>query len=225
MKNRKTKNVVGVIAIIIIVLASFLFLASNVDLSVLPSYIQSEIKELKGELIGNKYVIDYYDNFGNNILTVNGQKISMNANYKRQKVVDSDGNVSEAYVETSVISITIDGHNMGQTGNTVIFAEEGLEKLEDFEMPTELNGNGGGTVNAVDRKLNHFENLIGKPQIVAVCTQQGTPIAVYGGKKVYEEICEDLPKTTLFNIDGKLLYIHRANMIFFDGELMKFEEN
>lgn len=218
MERRRKRN--WVIIGIIIVIAVFLgMIVLN------SSFFTSQVKELKGELIGNEYVIDYYDNFGNNILTVTGEKIGMNANYTRQKIINSDGTEAYAYDESSVVSITIDGHNMGQTGNTVIFAEKGLEKLEDFEMPTELNGNGGGTINSIDRKLNHFKNLMGKEQIVVVCSQLGTPIAVYGGDKVYEEVCEDLPKTTLFNIDGKMLYIHRANMIFFDGELMEYSEN
>ncbi len=219
MERRRKRRwiIIGSIILVIGVFAGIVTLNS--------SFFTSQVKELKGELIGNEYVIDYYDNFGNNILTVTGKKIGMNANYTRQKIINSDGTEAYAYDESSVVSITIDGHSMGQTGNTVIFAEEGLEKLEDFEMPTELNGNGGGTINSIDRKLNHFKNLIGKEQIVVVCSQLGTPIAVYGGDKVYEEVCEDLPKTTLFNIDGKMLYIHRANMIFFDGELMEYSEN
>lgn len=221
----KKRNLLVGALITILVIVGLVLLASNVDLSMLPSYLQSEIKEIKGELVGGKYAIDFFDNLGNNILTVKGKKVSMNANYKKQEVIDSQGNKSEAYVETSVVSITIDGHNMGQTGNTVVFAEEGLEKLEDFKLPRSVDSDGGGTINAVDRKLNYFRNIIGKPQIVVICSQLGTPIAVYGGDKVYEEVCDDLPKTTLFNIDGKMLYIHRANMIFFDGELMNFEEN
>ena len=219
MERRRKRRwiIIGSIILVIGVFAGIVTLNS--------SFFTSQVKELKGELIGNEYVIDYYDNFGNNILTVTGKKIGMNANYTRQKIINSDGTEAYAYDESSVVSITIDGHSMGQTGNTVIFAEEGLEKLEDFEMPTELNGNGGGTINSIDRKLNHFKNLMGKEQIVVVCSQLGTPIAVYGGDKVYEEVCEDLPKTTLFNIDGKMLYIHRANMIFFDGELMEYSEN
>ena len=219
MERRRKRRwiIIGSIILVIGVFAGIVTLNS--------SFFTSQVKELKGELIGNEYVIDYYDNFCNNILTVTGKKIGMNANYTRQKIINSDGTEAYAYDESSVVSITIDGHSMGQTGNTVIFAEEGLEKLEDFEMPTELNGNGGGTINSIDRKLNHFKNLMGKEQIVVVCSQLGTPIAVYGGDKVYEEVCEDLPKTTLFNIDGKMLYIHRANMIFFDGELMEYSEN
>ncbi len=216
-RRRKRRIIIGSIIVVIAVFVGIVTFNS--------SFFTSQVKELKGELIGNEYVIDYYDNFGNNILTVTGEKIGMNANYTRQKIINSDGTEAYAYDESSVVSITIDGHNMGQTGNTVIFAEKGLDKLEDFEMPTELNGNGGGTINSIDRKLNHFKNLMGKEQIVVVCSQLGTPIAVYGGDKVYEEVCEDLPKTTLFNIDGKMLYIHRANMIFFDGELMEYSEN
>ena len=37
---------------------------------------------------------------------------------------------------------------------------------------------------------------------------------------MYWEVCEDLSKTTKLMIDGKALYIHRANFQIFDKELL-----
>lgn len=39
----------------------------------------------------------------------------------------------------------------------------------------------------------------------------GQPIAAFSGDDVYWEVPEDLPKMTKLMIDGKALYIHRAN--------------
>ena len=38
--------------------------------------------------------------------------------------------------------------------------------------------------------------------------------------EVYWEICQDLPKTTKLMIDGKTLYIHRANFQIIDKALL-----
>ena len=40
-------------------------------------------------------------------------------------------------------------------------------------------------------------------------------------KKVYWEVEDDLPKTTKLMIDGKPLYIHRANFQIIDKKLLK----
>lgn len=42
----------------------------------------------------------------------------------------------------------------------------------------------------------------------------------YSGDKVYWEVCDDLPKTTKLMIDGKALYIHRANFQIIDKDLL-----
>lgn len=78
----------------------------------------------------------------------------------------------------------------------------------------------GGTINIVDRNINKIKNYIGTPKVVIICSQLGMPIAVYGGKDVYWEIPDDLPKTTKLTIDGKALYIHRANYILLNSNLI-----
>ena len=79
----------------------------------------------------------------------------------------------------------------------------------------------GGTINIIDRNINKIKNVLGTPKVVIICSQLGIPIAVYGGSKVYWEIPDDLPKMTKLNIDGKALYIHRANYILIDSEIIK----
>ena len=47
----------------------------------------------------------------------------------------------------------------------------------------------------------------------------GTPIGLFQGNDCYTEIPADLPKTTLINIDGKMVYVHRANVDIIPAEL------
>lgn len=160
------------------------------------SWFSNEMKNIKGELIGNHFSIDFYDNFGNNVMSMEGEKVGIEANYVKSKSVDSDGTSSTNYELSSVVTMTIDGSQVAQTGNTVIFAEDGIKKLEDFNLPSNITTNGDGTINIFDRNINKIKNLLGTPKVIVVCSQLGIPIAVYGGESVYWEIPNDLPKTT-----------------------------
>lgn len=184
------------------------------------AWISNKIKEVKGELIGNRFNISVYDNFGTNILNVSGDKIQVDNNTVEVLTVNADGSYSTTYEMSSVLSNTIDGNNMETVGNTVIYAEEGIQKIKDFEMNTNINTS-GGTINLIDRNINKIKNLIGTSKVVIVSSQMGVPLAVYGGEKVYYEIPDDLPKMTKLNIDGKALYIHRANYIILDTDMIE----
>lgn len=183
-------------------------------------FFESKMSRLKGELIGNSFDIGFYDNYGENILNVYGKKVSMETNYVKVKSKNSDGSTSTTYENSSVISITVDGSNMEQTGNTVLFVEHGLEPLVDFSLPSDISTS-GGTITSVDRFINEYKNYFGTPKVAVISSQMGVPIAVYGGKDVYWEIPSDLPKTTILHIDDYALYIHRANYIILDTDMIK----
>ncbi len=184
------------------------------------SLLTSKIKDIKGELIGNQFYVSIYDNFGNNILNIDADKVQVDENIVKIKVVNRDGTYSESYEMSSVVSHTIDGDNMEQVGNSVIYAEAGLKQLVDFKLPTNVTTN-GGTVNIIDRNINNIKNKLGTSKVVVVSSQLGVPIAVYGGEKVYYEIPDNLPKMTKLNIDGKALYLHRVNYIILDTDMIK----
>ena len=184
------------------------------------SWLDSQLADLKGELIGNSFDVSIYDNFGTNILNIHGDKVQVNNNVVEVKSVDSDGTRSTTYEMSSVTANTIDGSNMEQVGNTVIYAEKGLNKITDFELPTDIITS-GGSFNLLDRNINSIKNIIGTSKVVVISSQLGVPIAVYGGEKVYYEIPDDLPKFTKLSIDGKALYINRANYIILDTKMIE----
>lgn len=184
------------------------------------AWFSNQVKNIKGQLIGNHFTIDFFDNFGNKTLTIDGKKVGIEANYIKTNSISSDGTQSNNYELSSVITLNVDGHQVPQTGDTVIFAEDGLKPLEDFDLPNTITTS-GGTINMIDRNINKIKNIIGTKKVVVVCSQLGLPIAVYGGNKVYWEIPDDLPKTTNLNIDGLALYIHRANFILLDQDMIK----
>ena len=211
--KKKSLRIISVIVIMAMVFCiSFVFSGC--------AWFSNEMKNIKGELIGNHFDINFYDNNGNNILNIEGKKVGLSSNYVETKSVDSEGTISTNYELSSVITLTVDGHQVNQTGNTIIFVEDGIKQLEDFSLPETISTD-GGTINIIDRNINKIKNVLGTPKVVVVCSQLGIPIAVYGGENVYWEIPDDLPKTTKLNIDGKALYIHRANYILLDSEIVK----
>lgn len=175
--------------------------------------MEAYIQKMRGELFGNNYKITEYDNYGNKVFTVYGDKVVMSGQ------LDEHGEVS------SYIDITIDGEEWDHVGSTLVFAQNGVDMITDFEMPEtmESDKSSSGWM-ATDRFVNHYANLFGKKLVVVVSSQNGTPIGIFQGDDCYTEIPGNLPKTTLINIDGKLVYVHRANIDIMPASMFKVEE-
>lgn len=171
---------------------------------------------VKGELVGQHFDISMYDDSGSKTLELSGKKISIgllenSANF----------NVEDTGFKSEVLDITINGKQMLQVGNTCVFAEKGLDVITNFEVPKKIEATSGGGFIPLDRFVNDFKNEIGKSKVIIISSQEGLPIGVYQGDSVYVSIPSDLPKMTRLNIDGKSLYIHRANYTILDSELIK----
>ena len=151
------------------------------------------------------------------------RKISITGNKIETISYDSNGKAIRGYDLSSVITITIDGKEIESCGDTCIFMQNGLNPEMDFSTEViESNGGNGVTDNtAVARYLNKYKNYFGKSRIVVIKSQLGQPIVAFSGDDVYWEIPEDLPKMTKLMIDGKALYIHRANYQIIDRSLLK----
>ena len=184
---------------------------------------QSTLNELQGNLVGVSFTMETYDNYGQLTLTAKGDKIKLTGNKIEEMIATDDGWVRH-YEMSSVMTVTIDGKEMETCGDTVIFAEKGLEKAMDFTTSEFINSHseiGDITDNTVLAYwINGYKNKFGKSRVVVIKSQMGQPLCVYQGNKVYWEIPEDLPKTTKLMIDGKALYIHRANFQIIDKGLL-----
>ena len=167
--------------------------------------------------------METYDNFGNLTMTASGDKINLKGNRVRE-VKATDEGYSTSYELSSVITITIDGKEMESCGDTLIFAEDGLKKDLDFTSPEFIKSN-SSIVDITDNtsiayQINKYRNKIGKKRVVVIKSQTGHPLCAYSGNSVYWEIPANLPKTTKLMIDGKALYIHRANFQIIDKSLL-----
>ena len=203
-------------AVIILLLA-----ATVLSLSACAQW-QSGVHDLHGSIIGNEYYIDIFDNSGIRTLRSHGKKIDIDNNIVEEKTYSSD---SDSWLSTktlsSVITITIDGKQLVSCGDTCIFYDTRLNPDYEFYLDTiESSSSGLWDAALVSGMVNSVKNKFGKPMIVVIKSQMGAPIYAFSGNKVYWEIVDDLPRFTKLMIDGKALYIHRANFQIIDKALL-----
>lgn len=174
------------------------------------------IGKIKGELVGQHFTITTYDDYANKTLSIEGKKVTVG-------LLENSANFDAESTDfkSEVLEITINGKQMFQVGNTVIFEEDGLNVVEHYDIKDEIKANSGGGYVPFDRAVNKLKNELGKKKTIIISSQQGVPIGVYQGDDVYVTISEDLPKMTRLNIDGKALYIHRANYVIIDTEMIE----
>ena len=164
-----------------------------------------------------------YDNYGNRVMTTVGDKINISGNKVKETSYDSNGSIITGYSLSSVITINIDGKEIQSCGDTCIFEQDGLTPDADFtqediysQSTWRLSEN-----TYIAGILNQYKNYFGKSRVVVIKSQLGQPITAYSGDEVYWKIPKDLPKMTKLMIDGKALYIHRANFQIIDKKLIK----
>lgn len=182
------------------------------------SLIRETTQQLKGDLIGQSFTVNSYDNNGNLISQMSGRSVGIET-YDEQSFIDA---LSEEEIQSSVIQITIDKREVLSVGNTVIFEEDGINRVTDFgsnEIITSENDD--LTFMPWEKFANRWKNKVGKSRMILISSQLGIPIAIYQGDKVRVTLPNDLPKTTRITIDGKSLYVHRANYQIIDMQLLK----
>ena len=210
--NKKQKGSVWLLALVAMI---SIFVVSGC------AKLASAINDIKGSLIGNQYTIYTYDNFGNLVLETSGKKIDIAGNPVKNTSYDENGKVITGYELSSVITITIDDNEIESCGDTCIFVQKGLTPDVDFTTETIQSSGSVLDITSLSAKLNQYKNKFGKARVVVIKSQLGNPIMAFSGDSVYWEIPEDLPKMTKLMIDGKALYIHRANFQIIDKELIE----
>ena len=184
--------------------------------------LQSGVHDLHGSIIGNEYNIDIFDNTGIRTLKSHGKKIDIDNNVVEERTYSST--TDEWYTTktlSSVITITIDGRQLISCGDTCIFYDKRLVPEYEFYLD-KIESDSSGILDStlISGRVNSIKNEFGKPMVVVIKSQMGAPIYAFSGDKVYWEIQEDLPRFTKLMIDGKALYIHRANFQVIDKSLL-----
>jgi len=131
---------------------------------------------------------------------------------------DSKGEVTK---QSSVMSISIGKYEMGHVGSTMVVAEDGLVNVMDRVGSTFDVDNQQFGVPWLNKIKFQFQNYFtGKSQIVMVRSQNGSPIGVFTGNSV-QKFPTEVPNSTWFEIDGKMLLVYRADLTRYDTELVQ----
>lgn len=88
--------------------------------------LESDFNDINGSITGNTYNCEFYSNDGEKFMNVTGSKIDMNANVVREYTYNGESGWGYTKTLSSVVTITVDGHQISNCGSTVIFSEEGL---------------------------------------------------------------------------------------------------
>lgn len=177
--------------------------------------ISNITNRIEGALLGDDYKVLSYDDYGNNTLTIQGNRVNIGI-FENEANSGANGNKSE------VLEITIDGKQLLHVGSTAVFAERGVNTVEDFDFEylKAATSKGLSTVVPLDRSVNNLKNFLGDEKVIIIKSQLGVVVGVYQGKNVTVEVPTDLPKMTRVIIDGKSLYIYRADYEIMDTDLL-----
>ena len=209
--------------IVILAIIGVIVAGSTLDISGI-AFLQNKKNQLVGNLIGNDFNIDSFDNYGNTTLTASGHKINIESNIVDEYVATSSGFETKPTL-SSVITINIDGYQITSCGDTCVYYDKHLKPEYNFnldEINTYSTDFKDNTV--ISGMINKAKNVFGKSTIIVIKTQDGLPLYAFSGDSVNFEVADDLPKFTYLSIDGYPLYIHRANYQIIDKELLEMAE-
>lgn len=183
------------------------------------------------------FMSEFYDNHGNQWLAVEGTSFDIEPNKVKEYSYDSSGSWISQWTTSSVMSITVDGKHIESCGSTVLFYDTRLEKLS-LDLPEEITLSQGdsATIYSPYDGYNYYEdnwglryywqtekqaNTTPASRIVIIQSQEGDPICMFAGDKVSWSVSRNLPKTTELMIDGKVVYVHRANFSIVDTSVFE----
>lgn len=183
------------------------------------------------------FLVTFYDNYGAQWLQCEGRTFDIKPNKVKEWAYNTDGGWVSSYSLSSIVSVDIDGKSIESCGSTIIFADSRLTQY-DVDIPTETltdSGNKASISAPSDYRLSDYwdlswwylryfkskdlNNADTGSKIVVIQSQMGDPICMFMGDKVSWDIPRNLPKTTELLIDGKAVYIHRANFAIIDTGL------
>lgn len=169
------------------------------------------IKDFEQSWKGLNMVVQTYDVQSQVIDKIEGRGVSI----KRDKKFDSEDDT----IDSQVLNITVGRNEMHHVGSSLIAHETGLiNYFEDFDQRVNIMNMKRSTP-FVNRFVNEYKNKFGgKSKVILIRSQQGYPLATFIGDNVslYKT---DVPKSTGIIIDGKYLFIYRADYTIYDAKL------
>lgn len=160
-----------------------------------------------------------YDQAGNLIDRVSGRSFEISLDERFEEVsVGSDGDIIRS--PGDVLLISVGGSHISHVGSTMIIAEDGLAPVAGANTTISLTNTEAGTP-WLNNLLEYNRNLWqGKGKTILIRSQDGQPIAVFAADQV-EVAGTEVPKSTMLRLDGRRLWVYRADYTMYDNELLE----
>lgn len=173
-------------------------------------------EELNRAFNGVPATMTTYNQEGDLIDEVHGSSFAISRD-SRFDTSNSDGTDKN---DSSVLMISLGDDHISHVGSTLILAQDGLTEVAGARTTVKFNNTEPGTPwlnNLLELNRNLWK---GKGKTILIRSQDGTPVAVYAGNEV-EIFATDVPKSTWFRVDGKYLFVYRADYTVYDNALLK----
>jgi hypothetical protein len=165
---------------------------------------------------GRQATILTYNVFGQPLDRVHGAAIDI----QRDGTFDSVNPDGTSNADSSVVKVSVGGGVINHVGSTLLMVEDGLSDITAQLPPTVDIENTERGVPFLNYLRQNFRNFwAGTSRTIMVRSQNGSPIAIFGGNQV-EYFATNIPKSTLLRIDGKYLLIYRSDYTLYDNKLL-----
>lgn len=179
---------------------------------------QAGLDDMSRSLNGVGATATVYDESGDRTHRFKGISMDVAKNGDFDKFSSTgDGIVKTA--NSAVIQLSIGDDIVTHVGSTMVLAQDGLEPIaESWEVDVESIEPGRPWINHIRQSFrNNWTG--GVAQTIVISSQQGTPIAVYSGDEV-EIYDHEVTKSTRLDVDGKVLWIYRADYTIIPTSLL-----
>lgn len=177
--------------------------------------VQMTAAELEAKLKGLDVTIRTFDEESQVIDRINGTSVMI----ERDTTFDTH-NSEGSNKDSSVVKITIGKNEMKHVGSSLILAETGMyDVFDEYAKTVDITNQERG-VPTLNSMVNSFKNITsGKAKTILIRSQNGQPLATYVGDSV-ASFAVDIPKTTAFLVDGKVLIVYRCDYTVYDTALL-----
>lgn len=156
-----------------------------------------------------------YDSYGSLTDEVHGQSFQIT----RDTRFDTNNSDGESNKDSSVLQISLGNNIISHVGATLILAQDGLDPIAGAQTSVRFTNDDPGTP-WINHLLETQRNLWhGRGKTIMIRSQLGQPIAVFAGDSV-DILSTDVPKSTWFRVDGKYLFVYRADYTVYDNDLL-----
>lgn len=167
--------------------------------------------DIEEDVSGLSGMVQTYDENSQMIDRIKGNSVAFRAN---NAFTDDNS-------KGSVLDITVGGKQVVHVGSTLLFYENGLTNIfDEYSKMVDIENMDRATP-IVNEMVNQFKSTyFGMDKVILIRSQSGRPLATFAGDKVSIEGMMNVDKMTKITIDGKRLYIYRADYTIYDIRLL-----